>query len=46
MGCVAAGTKTFGRDLFDGASGRRDSVRQDLEKEKDGADGALAALGS
>ena len=45
MGCVAAGIKTFGRDLFDGACGRRDSVRQDLEKEKDGADGHFGRAG-
>lgn len=46
MGCVAAGTKPVGRDLFDGACSRRDSVRQDLEKQKDGADGTWVALRS
>jgi hypothetical protein len=44
--CVAARRNTFGRDLFDGACSRRDSVLQDLEKEKDGADGTALTLRS
>lgn len=46
MGRFGAGTKTLGRDFFYGACSRRDSVHQDLEKKRGGADGTLPALRS
>ena len=46
MECVAAGTKTIGRDLFDGTYSRRHSARQDLGKAEGRRCGTLAALGS